>query len=115
MKLPSEKLSKKQTTIANGSIANGESLDIPVEFAKYEKLILEICGSSMVEGASYVLEIDDSGNLINRGVNFYNYTNESYMCSGFFYQSGTNNMKLVMRQAKGWSSKSYYIKGILRN
>ncbi len=115
MKLPSERFSKKQVTISNGALKNGDSLDIAVEFKKYKKLILEICGSTMVEGTSYILEIDDSGNLVNRGVNFYNYTNDSYMCSGFFYQSGENNMKLVMRQAKGWSSKSYYIKGILRN
>ena len=83
MQLPSEKFSKKQVTIAFGNIAKDDSLDIPIEFAKYEKLILEICGSTMVEGTSYILEIDDSGNLVNRGVNFYNYTNDSYMCSRF--------------------------------
>lgn len=107
-------ISKKQVTIKNGTLKNGDSLDIAVEFKKYEKLILEIAGSTMVEGASYILEIDDNGALVNRGVNFYNYTNDSYMCSGFFYQSGRNNMKLVMRKAKGWSSKNYFIKGILR-
>ena len=83
MKLPNEKFSKKQVTISSGNIAKDDSLDIPIEFAKYEKLILEICGSTMVEGTSYILEIDDSGNLVNRGVNFYNYTNDSYMCSRF--------------------------------
>lgn len=83
MKLPSERFSKKQVTISSGTLKNGDSLDIPVEFAKYEKLILEIAGSTMSEGASYILEIDDNGALVNRGVNFYNYTNDSYMCSRF--------------------------------
>lgn len=115
MKLPSERFSKKQVTISNGTLKNGDSLDIAIEFKNYEKLILEIAGSTMSEGTSYILEIDDTGALVNRGVNFYDYTSDSFNCSGFFYQSGTNNMKLTMRQAKGWTSKSYYVKGILRN
>ena len=102
--------------IATGSLTSSTNITIDVDFSKYKKIIFEIIssGNSIIEGSSNILEISNSGELINRVVNFYNQANSTFLCYGFLYQSG-NSLKLVVKKLEGWSSRNYRLIGILND
>ena len=102
--------------IATGSLTSSTNVTIDVDFTKYKRIIFEIISSSnsIIEGSSNILEISNSGELINRVVNFYNQANATFLCYGFLYQNG-NSLKLVVKKLEGWSSRNYRLIGILND
>ena len=123
MKLPGEELdekfdnikAKKQILISQGNLSVSNPTEIDINFSLYDKIILEIGSGTMTEGSSYIIEVDEDGTLVNRGVNFMDYADTAFNCYGFFYFSNTNKMTLKTKSLNGWNNRNYYIKGILKN
>lgn len=115
MQLPNEK-TKKFEEIASGQITTSQTVDIDIDVSKYDKIIIDIDTGSheMNEGASGIIELDDNGAAINKGVNLYNYVNTSYNCNVFFYKYDGNTFKLNCRSCTGWPQRNYWIRGILK-
>lgn len=122
MKLPSERYRKQYVTITSGTCPSaGSSVDITIANSSlYDKIILEIVNesSSIVEGTSYIIELDEDGLPINRVVNIVNRAYHSnWYAIGFFYiyDQSSGTWRLAMKEYSNYSAKNYIIKGILKN
>ena len=117
MKLPSEKI-KKIESIQTGMLESGSNITIPVDYSKYDKLILEIYSATgaVTEGTSCILEVNQEGDgLINRVADFYASTNSSYVLNGHIYQTTSASVRIAVHSLTGWPNRQFDLKGILRN